>query len=114
MPAANVAFIPDARDEWRAAAAMQLQPTEIWYLRFGVSRSNRIVGTKGTSPLVFDNNDTRVSFGTGLRLDRWTVDTMFGYSFHDTRQVDPSEALVLPGRYESGGGVVMIGLTRTL
>jgi long-subunit fatty acid transport protein len=114
LPAANVPFIPAAGDEWRGALGVQLEPREGWFVRFGASHATRVVGTRGVSPLVYDNTDNRVSFGLGVELGRWSLDTMVGYSFQRTRDVDAAEALVIPGRFESGGGIVMIGWTRRL
>jgi long-subunit fatty acid transport protein len=114
LPAANVPFVPAADDEWRGALGVQIEPKKGWFVRLGASHSTHIVATRGVSPLVYDNTDNRVSFGLGVELGRWSVDTMAGYSFNRTRNVDAGEALVIPGRFESGGGIVMIGWTRRL
>ncbi len=114
LSAANVPFIPFANDEWRVAFGVQYEPNEGWELRFGASHSNRIVGTRGVSPLVYDNTDNRLSIGVGVELGSWTLDAMAGYSIREGRDVDATEALVIPGHFESGGGVVIIGVTRRL
>ena len=114
LSAANVPFIPAANDEWRVAFGVQFEPRPGWALRFGASHSNRIVGTRGVSPLVYDNNDNRLSGGFGVDLGTWTLDAMAGYSFDESRNVETTEALVIPGHFQSGGGIVMIGITRRL
>lgn len=76
-----------------------------------MSHSNRIVGARGVSPLAFDNTDNRISIGTGVDFGGWRLDAMAGYFIREGRNVDASEALVIPGHYESGGGIVLLGAT---
>ena len=114
LEAANVPFIPFAKDEWRFGLGLEIEPVKGWKLRFGASHSNRIVGKRGISPLVFDNTDNRLSIGLGVELGSWTLDTMAGYSFHEGRDVDAANALIIPGHFDTGGGVAMLGLTRRL
>jgi long-subunit fatty acid transport protein len=114
LSAANVPFIPAARDEWRFGLAFEIKPTPDWTFRLGANHSNRIVGTSGVSPLVFDNEDTRLSAGVGVRIGEWNIDSMFGYAFHRGRDVSADDALVIPGHFDSGGGIFMLGLTRKL
>lgn len=111
---ANVPFLPAANDEWRFALGVEFELRPNWALRLGASHSNRIVGTSGVSPLVYDNTDTRLSGGFGVDLGRWTLDATAAYSFDRDRNVDADQALVIPGSYESGGGIVMLGVTRRL
>lgn len=113
-PMDNVPFLPAANDEWRFGLAAEFEPIEDWKLRLGVSHSNRIVGTAGISPLVYDNEDNRVSIGLGVTLGTWTLDAMAGYSFHEGRDVDSGNAAVIPGHFDSGGGIGMLGMTRRL
>ena len=114
LSAANVPFIPAARDEWRFGLAFEIKPTPDWTFRLGANHSNRIVGTSGVSPLLFDNEDTRLSAGVGVRIGEWNIDSMFGYAFHRGRDVSEADALVIPGHFDSGGGIFMLGLTRKL
>jgi len=68
--------------------------------------------------LILDNADASLKSGMFARVaferGDWTIDTMFGYSFHEGRNVDPADALVMPGHYDSGGGAVIIGMTHRL
>ena len=112
MAVFNTPFVPAAKDEWRSALGVEIAATTDWTLRFGVGRSNAIVGDRGASPLVYDNEDFRVSAGLGLQRGPWTLDVMTGYSFHEGRDVSREEALLVPGHYDSGGGIVTFGLRR--
>jgi long-subunit fatty acid transport protein len=114
LSAANVPFIPEARDEWRMAIGVEIEPAPAWRIRLGANRSNRIVGTRGVSPLLFDNDDVRISAGLSYRTGAWTFDGMFGYAFHEGRDVSEDKALIVPGHYDSGGGIFMLGFTRRL
>jgi long-subunit fatty acid transport protein len=113
-PEANSPFIADARDEWRGGLAVEWSVRPDLRLRAGASRSNRIVGSEGVTPAVFDNEDLRASAGIGYDRGPWTLDVMVGYSFHEGRDVGPERARVLPGHYDTGGGAVLFGLTRQL
>ena len=115
MPQADVPFVPHANDEWRGALGARLAWTPRLELRAGVSYANRIVGTKGVSPLLFDNDDLRLTGGVGIELsERWTLDVMGGYMFEEERTVSADDALILPGRYEMSGYTFLIGLQRRL
>ena len=96
------------------AIGVEIEPAPAWRIRLGANRSNAIVGTKGISPLVFDNDDVRLSGGLSYRTGAWDFDTMFGYAFHEGRDVGEDKALVIPGHYDSGGGIFMLGFTRRL
>lgn len=110
MSAFNIPFIPAAKDEWRAALALEYELAQSWKFRFGLSRATPIVGTEGVSPLLFDNEDRRVSLGVGTQRGQWSLDAAFGFAFYDSRDVSSEQALVIPGRYRSGGGIFSVGM----
>jgi long-subunit fatty acid transport protein len=112
QPSVRPAFVPDASDEWRIAAGLRYAWAEAIELRAGIGYSNRIVGTSGVNPLVFDNNHVSFSVGAGYTRGVWTLDFMVGVVPLEHRHVGDSEALALPGEYESGGAGVLVGLQR--
>jgi long-subunit fatty acid transport protein len=109
--AADVPFVPRAKDEWLVSLGVEYLWNELLTLRMGVGHANAIVGDKGVSPLVFDAQDTRVAVGFSLNLDPWSLDFMAGHAFRGSRHIGADEALVLPGRYSIGGQIVMLGVT---
>ena len=109
--AADVPFVPRAKDEWLVSLGLEYICSEVFTLRLGVGHANAIVGDKGVSPLVFDTQDTRVGIGFSLNLDPWSIDLMAGHAFRGSRDIGADEALILPGRYSIDGQVAMIGIT---
>jgi long-subunit fatty acid transport protein len=109
--AADVPFVPRAKDEWLVSAGVEYACSEILTLRIGAGHSNAIVGEKGVSPLVFDTEDTRVGAGFSLNFEHWSVDFMAGHAFRGSRKIAADEALILPGRYSVRGQIAMIGVT---
>ncbi len=112
-PAANVPFIPDAKDEWKYSIGAEYQFRDDWWLRLGASYASHIVGSAGVNPLVYDADDTKISAGLAHAFGEWKVDAMVGYAFPDSRSISPAGALVLPGEYSMRGGIVAFGFTRT-
>ena len=76
----------------------------------GVGYANPIVSDEGVSPLLMDVSDWKVSVGAGLYLDDLRVDFVFGYGVPDDRNIDASEALIIPGTYRMGGNFIGLGL----
>ncbi|MEB2283251.1 MAG: outer membrane protein transport protein [Myxococcales bacterium] len=110
-PQANIAFVPDAKDEWKLSAAVEYAIRDPWRLRFGCSWASHIVGSRGANPLIFDNDDFKLSAGVGYDFEHWTVDLMLGYSFYTDRRIGADEALVFPGKYYMDhGAIVAVGL----
>jgi long-subunit fatty acid transport protein len=109
--AADVPFVPRAKDEWLVSLGLEYICSEVFTLRLGVGHANAIVGDKGVSPLVFDTQDTRVGVGLSINLDPWSIDLMAGHAFRGSRNIGADEALILPGRYSIDGQVAMIGVT---
>lgn len=114
MPQARPAFVPDAKDEWRGALGLRYQWTQSVELRSGLAYSTRIVGTSGVSPLLFDNNHVAISIGTAYTRSLWTFEFMAGFIPFEERKVHEDEALIVPGEYQSGGGMFMFGVQRRL
>jgi long-subunit fatty acid transport protein len=110
-PQANIGFIPDAKDEWKFGLAAEYAIREQTVLRLSASWASHIVGSKGVSPLVFDDDDAKLGIGLGQRFGPWVLDVTAGYEFPAKRHISPASALVLPGAYSMEGAVVMIGLT---
>jgi len=113
-PAADTPFIPDANDEWRVTVGLTYAWSENLELRAGVGRANHIVGNRGVSPMIFDNDDVRIASGIGYDLGDWRLDLSAGLMPHASRVINASDALVLPGRYSTGGYFVMIGFERSI
>ena len=62
--------------------------------------------------MVFDNDHVALSAGMGWRLnEKWTFDFMAGVIPSAHRDVSADEAMVLPGRYETGGFVFILGVS---
>ena len=112
MPSARPAFVPDAEDEWRAAIGVRYAWASWVELRAGFAYSTRIVGTDGASALLFDNNHVALSVGGAYTHDDWTFEFTAGVIPYADRDVNANEALVFPGNYESGGGMLMFGVQR--
>jgi long-subunit fatty acid transport protein len=110
-PQANSGFVPDAHDEWKFGLAAEYAIAEQTMLRLGMSWASHIVGSKGVNPLVFDDDDAKISIGVGQHLGRWVLDLTAGYALPAERHIPPSSALVLPGAYSMEGAVVILGLT---
>lgn len=107
----EIAFVPDAHDEWRVALGgfYELRP-EIT-LRAGTSYASRIVGNEGVSPLLFDGEDVKISSGFSYDFGKVTLDLMAGYAFEFARNVSADDALILPGEYTGSGPVFILGTT---
>jgi long-subunit fatty acid transport protein len=110
-PQANSGFIPDAHDEWKFGVAAEYAVAGQTVLRLGASWAQHIVGSNGVSPLVFDDDDTKISIGVGQRFGRWALDLTAGYALPAERHISPASALVYPGAYSMEGVVVLLGLT---
>lgn len=110
-PQANIAFLPDGKDEWKFALAAEYALREKWKLRIGALYASRIVGSEGVSPLVYDGEDVRVTMGVGREFGRLALDAMGGYAVPFERDISPETALLIPGKYKGGGGIFMLGLT---
>lgn len=106
-----IPFVPDGKDEWRFALGAEYEATERWTLRVGTSYASRIVGNKGVSPLLFDTEDVKLSAGVSYAFGSWSFDVMGGQGFARKRHIPPEDALILPGTYEAGGPIVMLGVT---
>jgi long-subunit fatty acid transport protein len=110
-PQANSGFIPDAHDEWKFGLAAEYALAEQTVLRLGASWASHIVGSNGVSPLVYDDDDTKISIGVGQRFGHWRLDVTAGFALPAERHISPASALVYPGAYSMEGAVVMLGLT---
>jgi long-subunit fatty acid transport protein len=110
-PQANSGFVPYARDEWKFGLAAEYAIREQTLLRLGASWASHIVGSKGVSPLVFDDDDAKISVGVGQHFNHCALDLTAGYALPAERHISPASALVLPGAYSMEGAVVMLGLT---
>jgi len=113
-PAADTPLVPDAADEWRFALAGSYRCSDHLELFSSVSYASRIVGNRGVSPLLYDGEDTRIGLGLAWSLERWRLEMMVGHQLESRRDVAPPDALVLPGRYTTGGNIVQIGFQRRL
>lgn len=114
LPEANTAIVPDATDEWRFALAGSYRWLQNLEVFSSVSYATRIVGNRGVSPLLYDGEDTRIGLGLAWSLGKWRLEAMAGHQFVTRRDVPPSDALVLPGRYKSGGDILQFGFQRRL
>lgn len=108
----SVPFIPDALDEWRYVIGLRYAWIEPLELRTGLAYANRIVGTGGVSPLVYDNNQFVLSGGFGYTTGPWTIEFVAGFVPYEDRRVDADEAAIFPGTFESGGAEVALGFQR--
>lgn len=100
-PSANMPFLPHARDEWRHALGVEYAYSEKIQVFSGFSKANAIVGRRGVSPFSYDTKDLRLNLGARWNGESWMLDGTFGYIFGGERNIDASEALVLPGNYDS-------------
>ena len=108
-------FIPDARDEWRHAIGAEWRPSAPLALRIGASHADHIVGSRGVTPLSYDGDDTRLYAGSSWKTDGWSFDLGVVYKLPDSRDIGPTEALMLPGHYRTGSAVlVLFAATREL
>jgi long-subunit fatty acid transport protein len=114
QPDVRPAFVPEANDEWRGALAVRFAMTERLEGRMGVAYSNRIVGTAGVSPMVFDNDHVWLSGGAGYELGSWTIDFMAGFVPDEAREVSATSGSMFPGKYETSGFAFMLGVQRRL
>jgi long-subunit fatty acid transport protein len=100
-PSADTPFLQDARDEWRHAIGAEYRWSDTLSLLAGFTGSNAIVGDEGVSPMSYDCPDYRIQAGLHRTGARWTLSGSFAYLFRGSREIEPDEALVFPGRYES-------------
>ena len=112
MPTVRPAFVPAAKDEWRAAIGTRYAWTPRVELRAGFAYSTRIVGTDGASALLFDNNHVAMAVGGAYARGDWTFEFTAGLIPFADRDVNANEAIVFPGNYQSGGGMLMLGMQR--
>jgi long-subunit fatty acid transport protein len=110
-PLANSGFVPDAHDEWKFGLAAEYAIREQTMLRLGATWASHIVGSKGVTPLVFDDDDAKISVGVGQRFGHWGLDLTAGYALPAERHISPASARVFPGAYSMEGAVVLLGLT---
>lgn len=113
-PAADVAYIRGATDEWRFAFAVGYALTETLTVRASAGYADAIVPDSWVSPLIVDTNEWKVGGGLSWAVGGWIVDFAFGESPQGEREVSPSEAAVFPGNYTMDGQFYMIGLRTTL
>lgn len=109
-PQLDAPFVPGGTDEWRYAFGGSYRVSERWELRTGVGYANPIVKDRGVSPLLMDVSDWKIGVGAGLYLENLRVDFVFGYGVPDDRNIDASEALIIPGVYRMGGNFMGVGL----
>jgi hypothetical protein len=64
-------------------------------------KANGIIGNHGTTPASFDSSDWRLTFGTRWKGDDWSIDGAFGYVFEGSRHIPASQAIAIPGEYDS-------------
>lgn len=107
-PMANSGFVPDANDEWKFALAAEYAMRQQTVARLGIGWSSHIVGAHGVSPLVFDDDDTKIAAGVGQTFGRWVLDATVGYVLPAERHVAPA---LLPGAYSMQGGMLMLEIT---
>ncbi|MFN2378404.1 MAG: OmpP1/FadL family transporter [Candidatus Binatia bacterium] len=117
-PEADIPFIQSASDEWRLAAGASYAVLEPLKVSFGVSYADKIVPDSWVSPLLIDSNEWKFSTGLAWQLpgewSDWILDIAIGYSPNGVRNISDSEAAILPGRYNIGGEIYMIGFRTTL
>lgn len=104
----NFPFVPGAQDEWRHAVGVEWVVRDELALRAGASHADHMVENSGLSPLSYDGDDTRFYAGLGFRRERWNFDFAAVYKLPDTRRVSPDDALVFPGKYRTGDGVLVL------
>jgi long-subunit fatty acid transport protein len=113
VPGFKPAFVPEANDEWREALGARYALSDRLELRAAVSYSNRIVGTTGVSPMTFDNDHYEVTGGAAYLInEKWTLDFMAGVVPEEHREVPQDPETMMPGSYETGGFVFVLGLQR--
>ena len=96
------------QDEWRHAVGIEWVVRDELALRAGASHADHMVENSGLSPLSYDGDDTRFYAGLGFRRERWNFDFAAVYKLPDTRRVSPDDALVFPGKYRTGDGVLVL------
>lgn len=117
-PEADIPYVQSASDEWRIAGGASYAVLEPLRVSFGLSYADKIVPGSWVSPLLVDSNEWKISTGLAWQLpgqwSDWTLDFTFGYSPNGVRNISDSEAVILPGRYNIGGEIYMIGFRTTL
>lgn len=100
-PSANMPYLPAARDEWKHGLGLEYRWSDTVQVLGGFEKANAIIGRRGISPFSYDTKDIRLSTGARWQGEKWMLDGTFAYMFGSERDVDASEALVLPGNYDS-------------